>query len=108
MNVSSGMLLVYHFGKTYAEKESLCHRSVRERTRIELERIANQYTLPYYIVVRAKVALMAAQGLDNKTIGEKLSTPREVVCKWRKRFYEERLDGLQDKPRPGRPRVFPP
>ena len=79
-----------------------------ETERIELERIASQYTLPYYIVVRAKVALMAAQGLDNKTIGDKLSTPREVVCKWRKRFYEERLDGLQDKPRPGRPRVFPP
>ena len=79
-----------------------------ENERRELERIASQYTLPYYVVVRAKIALMAAQGLDNKAIGEKLSTPREIVSKWRKRFYEERLDGLQDKPRPGRPPVFSP
>lgn len=76
-----------------------------ENERRELERIASQYTLPYYVVVRAKIALMAAQGLDNKAIGEKLSTPREIVSKWRKRFYEKRLDGLQDKPRPGRPPV---
>ncbi len=79
-----------------------------ENERKELERIASQYTLSYYVVVRAKIALMAAQGLDNKTIGEKLSTPREIVSKWRKRFYEKRLDGLQDKPRPGRPPVFSP
>lgn len=79
-----------------------------ENERRELERIASQYTLPYYVVVRAKIALMAAQGLDNKAIGEKLSTPREIVSKWRKRFYEERLDGLQDKPRPGRPPAFSP
>ncbi len=79
-----------------------------ENERRELERIASQYTLSYYVVVRAKIALMAAQGLDNKAIGEKLSTPREIVSKWRKRFYEKRLDGLQDKPRPGRPPVFSP
>ncbi len=79
-----------------------------ENERRELERIASQYTLSYYVVVRAKIALMAAQGLNNKAIGEKLSTPREIVSKWRKRFYEERLDGLEDKPRPGRPPVFSP
>ncbi len=79
-----------------------------ESERVELERIASQYTLSYYIVIRAKIALMAAQGLDNKTIGEKLSTAREIVSKWRKRFYEERLAGLQDKPRPGRPPAFSP
>jgi len=79
-----------------------------EKERMELEQIASQYTLPYYVVLRAKIALMAAEGLDNKTIGEKLSTPREIVSKWRKRFYEERLDGLHDKPRPGRPPVFSP
>ena len=76
--------------------------------RLKLEKIASQYTSPYYIVVRAKVAPMAAQGLDNKTIGERLSLPRQIVSKWRKRFYEERLDGLEDKPRTGRPSDFSP
>ncbi len=74
--------------------------------RKELEKIANQYTSPYYLVVRAKTVLMASQGLENKTIGERLSLPRQIVSKWRKRFFEERLDGIADRPRTGRPSVF--
>jgi transposase len=76
--------------------------------RTELERIAGQYTSPYYLVVRAKAVLMAAQGLENKTIGARLSLPRQIVSKWRKRFFEERLDGITDRPRSGRPSVFSP
>jgi transposase len=76
--------------------------------RIKLEQIASQYTSPYYLVVRAKAVLMAAQGLENKTIGERLSLPRQIVSKWRKRFYKERLDGIMDRPRSGRPSVFSP
>ena len=34
--------------------------------------------------------------------------PREIVSKWRKRFFEERLNGLQDRPKHGRPSRFPP
>ena len=74
--------------------------------RKKLEQIANKYTSPYYIVVRAKAVLLAANGLDNKTIGERLSLPRQIVSKWRKRFFEERLEGLTDRPRTGRPSVF--
>jgi hypothetical protein len=76
--------------------------------RAELERIAARYTSPYYLVVRAKIVLMAAAGLENKTIGERLSLPRQIVSKWRKRFYEKRLDGLTDEPRSGRPSSFSP
>ena len=74
----------------------------------ELVRIARKYTSPYYYVVRAKIVLMAAQGLDNKSIGEKLSLPRQIVSKWRKRFFRQRLQGLEDRSRPGRPSDFPP
>jgi len=74
----------------------------------ELVRIARKYTSPYYYVVRAKIILMAAQGLDNKSIGKKLSLPRQIVSKWRKRFFEQRLEGLEDRLRPGRPSGFPP
>lgn len=79
-----------------------------ENERKELKRISNQYTSPYYIVVRAKIALMASEDIDNKTIGERLSLPRQIVSKWRKRFFEERLEGLDDKPRSGRPPGFSP
>ncbi len=74
----------------------------------KLEQLSKKYTSPYYIVVRAKIILMAAQGLDNKTIGERLNLPRQIVSKWRKRFFEQRLDGLDDLPRIGRPSAFSP
>jgi hypothetical protein len=74
----------------------------------ELERQARKYTSPYYSVTRAKMILLAAQGLSNDQIANGLSVPRQIVSKWRKRFFEERLAGLVDEPRPGRPPVFPP
>jgi hypothetical protein len=68
-----------------------------------LESKSRQYTLPYYQVVRAKLVLLAAEGLENKEIGERLDLPREIVSKWRKRFHEQRLAGLEDRPPGGRP-----
>ena len=59
-------------------------------------------------MVRAKAILLAADGLQNKEIGERLETPRQIVSKWRKRFFEKRILGLEDEPRQGRPPVFPP
>ena len=77
-------------------------------TRARLEAIARSYTLPYRDVIRAKIALYAADGLGNDVIGARLDTPRQIVCKWRKRFFEEGLAGLEERPRVGRPARFPP
>jgi len=74
----------------------------------ELESRADRYTLPFFQVVRARMILYAAEGLPNDQIAERLDTRREVVSLWRKRFFEERLAGLEELPRPGRPRSFPP
>lgn len=74
----------------------------------ELRRRAAKYTLPYFVVQRAKMILMAGQGMANDEIAWALNTRREVVSQWRKRFFEERLVGLEERPRPGRPRSFPP
>ena len=74
----------------------------------ELNRRANKYTLPYFKVARAKMILMAADGIGNDEIAARLDTGREVVSQWRKRFFKERLAGLEERARPGRPRVFPP
>lgn len=76
--------------------------------RRELEARSRQYTLPYRDVVRAKIILLAADGMENKEIGERLDMPRPVVSKWRKRFFRERLAGLEERPRRGRPSVFSP
>ncbi len=79
-----------------------------EEEQKELVRRSSEYTLPYFKVARAKMILLAAQGFDNDEIAAKLDTPRKVVSMWRKRFFQERIAGLEERPRPGRPPVFPP
>jgi len=74
----------------------------------ELEAAARKYTSSYCNVVRAKIILLAAQGLDNREIGQRLDLPRQIVSKWRKRFFDERLAGLHERPRRGRPADFSP
>ena len=69
---------------------------------------SRQYTASYCKVVRAKIILLAASGMENEDISERLDVPREVVSKWRKRFFHERVDGLDDRPGRGRPRSFSP
>jgi transposase len=79
-----------------------------ENEKAKLESIAQKYTAPYFYVVRAKIVLLAAQELSNDQIAAKLDMPRQIVSKWRKRFFEERLDGLSDHSRSGRPARFSP
>ena len=74
----------------------------------ELRRRAGKYTLPYFQVLRSKMILLAAEDLPNDVIAARLDTRREVVSQWRKRFFHQRLRGLEELPRPGRPRAFPP
>ena len=76
--------------------------------RHELESQARKYTSPYYSVLRARIVLLAAEGRSNEQIGASLSVPRQIVSKWRKRFFEQRTGGLQDEPRTGRPPGFSP
>ena len=78
---------------------------------IEREYLANlskKYTSPYRDVIRAKIVLLAAQGLSNDIIASRLDTPRQIVSKWRKRFFQMRLDGLLEQPRKGRSATFSP
>ena len=73
-----------------------------------LESRARKYTLPYFEVLRARMILLAAQGWRNDEIAAALSVGRDVVSLWRKRFFHQRLAGLEERPRSGRPPVFPP
>lgn len=75
---------------------------------VMLEARARRYTSPYRDVIRAKIVLYAARGLSNDEIAQRLDTPRQVVSKWRKRFFEQGMAGLEELPRQGRPGVFSP
>ena len=76
--------------------------------RAALKQRARAYTAPHHQVMRAKIVLLAADGLENTVIADRLDVAVQLVSTWRKRFFEEGLDGLKDRPRTGRPRALPP
>jgi transposase len=75
--------------------------------RAVLEERARAYTSPFAVVVRAKIVLLAAQGVANTAIAARLDVDVDVVSRWRRRFVAEGLAGLGDRRRCGRPRSFP-
>ena len=79
-----------------------------EQERAELVARCKEYTSPHRDVVRAKIVLLASQGLGNDRIAAQLRMPRQIASKWRQRFYTHRLPGLDDRPRGGRPARFSP
>ena len=85
------------------------HRiELSDEERRELERVARAEKLPFQEVQRARIVLYAAQGIADTEIAKRLDTSAGLVGRWRRRFAEHRLEGLRDKPRPGRPRRFSP
>jgi predicted ArsR family transcriptional regulator len=59
-------------------------------------------------VRRAQIVLLAAEGQPVRRIAAALGVDRNVVRTWLDRFRAQGLAGLADRPRPGRPRTFPP
>src|SRR6516165_2510554 len=75
--------------------------------RAELESLSRRATAPHRLVVRARVVLLAADGVANCAIAGRLGICQDTARKWRRRYCEQGLGGLADAPRSGRPRVFP-
>ena len=81
--------------------------TLSDADRAELERRSRCYTAPYAEVIRARIVLLAADHLENMVIAARLDVHVDVVSRWRKRYFEEGLAGLDDRQRSGRPRAFP-
>ena len=58
------------------------------------------------LALRARMVLACAQGGSNLAVSARLGVNRGTVTRWRARFLERRLDGLNDEPRPGVPRTI--
>ena len=77
---------------------------LRAGDRPELERLVRSSTVASGLASRARVVLLAAEGLPNYVIAERVGVSRPTVNLWRSRYAERGLAGLDDVPRPGRPR----
>jgi transposase len=78
---------------TESEREQLVALTMRRKTAQAL-------------ALRARIVLACAEGIDNKEVAAKQRVTQQTVSKWRARFLKDRLDGLQDAPRPGAPRTI--
>jgi transposase len=70
--------------------------------RQQLEEITRTRTAPFRSVQRARLILLAAEGMDNLAIAKEIGLSRSMVIQWRKRFAESRFEGLEDTPRSGK------
>jgi transposase len=73
--------------------------------RTELEGWARRRTSAAGLAMRSRIVLAAADGGTNTELAQRLGLSITTVRRWRNRFVVDRLDGLLDEPRPGRPRV---
>jgi len=81
---------------------------LRRGDRKSLEAMVRKRTLAQRLVFRARIILYCADGLAHRQIKRQLSTSVDTVIRWRKRYEQQGIDGLQDRPRPGRPPTFSP
>ncbi len=77
---------------------------VDERQRKQLMAIVRRTSSSQAHVMRARIVLECAKGLDNQDVAEELGTTGQTVGKWRRRFIADGLEGLFDAPRLGAPR----
>lgn len=87
-------------------------RTGRPKSQLELSqperdmlmRLTRRHTSAQAVAMRARIILACSTSLNNLEVAEKLGVAPHTVGKWRKRFLQQRLDGLMDEHRPGAPR----
>ena len=77
-----------------------------DEERQTLQRWARRAKTAQALALRAKIVLACAERASNIEVARRLGVSRPTVTKWRGRFVRQRLEGLSDEPRPGRPRTI--
>lgn len=73
------------------------------KPRKRLEKLVRRRSPEHWMVLRARIVLLSADGLEVHEIGARLSVDRQVVRRWVKRYVAEGFNGLRDRVRSGRP-----
>jgi transposase len=71
-----------------------------------LERQVRRHRVARSMSERCRIILRCADGLASKIVAAELGVHEHTVGKWRRRFLRDRVEGLLDEPRPGRPRTI--
>ena len=76
---------------------------LRDEEREQLLRWSRRAKSSPALGLRSRIVLACGEGLENKSVAKRVHCSTNTVSKWRARFVADRLDGLVDEPRPGRP-----
>ena len=77
--------------------------TLSDSEREQLKRWARRRKSSQGLAQRCRIVLAAAEGMSNTEVAARVGVSTVTVGKWRSRFLVDRLDGLTDEPRPGRP-----
>ena len=77
---------------------------LREGDRERLSRLSRSSSVRAGLAQRARIVLLAADGVSNTAIAQRVGVSRPTVIGWRDRYLARGIDGLEDEQRPGRPR----
>src|SRR5690606_33208922 len=77
--------------------------SAEERAFLDAQ--VRRHKAPRSLSDRCRMILLCADGLQSKEVAERLGVHEHTVGKWRRRFVADRIEGLTDEHRPGRPRT---
>lgn len=91
-------------GREHSRARQLAPLILSDAKRAELKALARHRKTAQALARRARIVLACAEGCQNKEVAAKLGAAEMTVGKWRRRFVQERLEGLRDEPRPGAPR----
>jgi len=86
------------------------HITLADAEQFRLESIVRAHSTPQALAFRCQLILRAAVPgrPSNLQVAQELNCNRHTVGRWRSRYLAQGLRGLQDAPRPGRPRRFSP
>jgi transposase len=80
--------------------------TLREGDRERLTSMTRSSSVRAGLAQRARIVLLAAEGLSNTAIAERVGVSRPTVIGWRGRYEQRGIRGLCDEPRSGRPRTI--